>query len=410
LTQFDRSHRTVAIAVMATTSVQALVTMASLTVSIYAPQAARDIGIAPEHIGVYASLLYVAAMLGSLLTGRLILRFGAIRFSQGAMLLCAVGLLVCAGGQWWWFLLSACILGFGYGPTTPASSHLLSRHTSARSLSLVFSIKQTGVPLGGVFAGILVPFLLIYFNWRVVSALIAMAIIIGALCLQAWRKRFDVELTPSQPLVFGNVLRPLRLIFSRPALRVIALSTFFLSGTQQCYIYFLVTYFEIVIGWSTQFAGFALSLVGGAAVIARIGWGAVADASGQTRRILGFIALCMAAATLVTAGFSAAWPTWAVFTVCALFGATGMAWNGIYLAEISRHVSPEDVGHATGGALFVTFAGVVIAPPLFGLAIDLTGGFTVGYLSLAVVTAVAGICLLLLPMGYRGRVGALGEN
>lgn len=395
---------------MVTTSVQALVTMASLTVSIYAPQAARDIGIGPEHIGVYASLTYVAAMLGSLLTGRLILRFGAIRFSQGAMLFCAIGLLVCAGGQWWWFLISACILGFGYGPTTPASSHLLSRHTPVRSLSLVFSIKQTGVPLGGVFAGILVPFLLIYFDWRAVSVLVATAIIIGALCLQAWRNRFDVELTPSQPLAFGNVLKPLRLIFSRSDLRLIAVSTFFLSGTQQCYIYFLVTYFEIAIGWSTQFAGFALSLVGGAAVIARIVWGAVADASGQTRRILGVISLCMAAATLVTASFSAAWPDWAVLAVCALFGATGMAWNGVYLAEISRNVSPEDAGLATGGALFVTFAGVVIAPPLFGLAIDLSGGFTFGYLSLAVVTAVAGVCLLLLPIGHRGRAATPGEN
>lgn len=376
--------------------------MASLTVSIYAPQAARDIGVGPEHIGVYASLTYVAAMLGSLLTGGLILRFGAIRFSQGAMLLCGVGLLICAGAQWWWFLLSACILGFGYGPTTPASSHLLSRHTPMRSLSLVFSIKQTGVPLGGVFAGLFVPFLLIYFDWRAVSVIVAMAVMSGALCLQAWRSRFDIELTPSQPLLCGNVLGPLRLIFSRPALRLIAVSTFFLSGTQQCYIYFLVTYFEIAIGWSTQFAGFALSLVGGAAVIARIGWGAVADASGQSRRILGVIALCMAATTLMTASFSAAWPVWTIFTVCAVFGATGMAWNGVYLAEISRNVAPEDVGRATGGALFVTFAGVVVAPSLFGLAIDLSGGFTFGYLSLAAVTTVAGLCLLFAPRQPSG--------
>ena len=371
--------------------------MASLTVSIYAPQAARDIGIGPEYLGVYASLTYVAAMLGSLLTGGFILRYGAIRFSQCAMVLCGVGLLICAGAQWWWFLLSALILGFGYGPTTPASSHLLTRHTPMRSLSLVFSIKQTGVPLGGVFAGLFVPFLLIYFDWRAVTVIVAIAVMSGALCLQAWRSRFDIELTHSQPLLRGNVLGPLRLIFSRPALRLIAVSTFFLSGTQQCYLYFLVTYFEIELGWSTQLAGFALSVVGGAAVVTRIFWGALADASGQSRRILGIIALCMAATTLVTANFSAAWPVWTMFAVCAVFGATGMAWNGVYLAEISRNVAPEEVGRATGGALFVTFAGVVVAPPLFGLAIDLSGGFTTGYLSLAGMTALAGICLLLAP-------------
>jgi MFS family permease len=373
------------------TTVQALVTMASLTVSIYAPQAARDIGVGPEYIGVYASLTYVGAMLGSLLAGGFVLRYGAIRFSQGAMVLCAVGLLFCVGAHWWWFLLSAFVLGFGYGPMTPASSHILSRHTPVRSLSLVFSIKQTGVPLGGVLAGLLVPLLLIHYDWRVVSVIVALTVIFGALCLQGWRRRFDTEVSPSQPLLRGNVLGPLRLIFSRPDLRLIALATFFFSATQQCYIYFLVTYFEVDIGWSTQQAGFALSVLGGSAVLARMVWGAIADASGQSRRILGIIALGMAGATAVTASFSVAWPVWSIFAVCAVFGATGAAWNGVYLAEISRHVGPEDVGRATGGALFVTFAGVVVGPPLFGLAIDFSGGFTAGYVTLATVTAVVGL-------------------
>jgi len=403
LTEFDRSPRTVATVVTVTTAVQALVTVASLTVSIYAPQAARDIGVGPEYIGVYASLTYVAAMLGSLLAGGFILRYGAIRSSQCAMVLCALGLLFCVGAHWLWFLWSALVLGFGYGPMTPASSHLLSRHTPARSVSLVFSIKQTGVPLGGVLAGLVVPLLLIYFDWQAVSVIVALAVILGALCLQRWCSRFDIGKSPSQPLLRGNLLGPLRLIFSRPALRLIAISTFFLSGTQQCYLYFMVTYFEIEIGWSTQFAGFALSIVGGAAMIARIVWGAVADATGQSRRILGIIALCMAATTAATAFFSTAWPTWAIFTVCATFGATGLAWNGVYLAEISRHVAPEEVGRATGGGLFVTFAGVVVAPPLFGLGIDFSGGFTAGYLCLASVTAVASLCLLFAPIGSPVR-------
>lgn len=47
-----------------TTAAQAVVTMASLSVAIVAPQAAHDIGIAPEHIGLYASLTFVGAMVG----------------------------------------------------------------------------------------------------------------------------------------------------------------------------------------------------------------------------------------------------------------------------------------------------------------------------------------------------------
>ncbi|WP_417276298.1 hypothetical protein [Castellaniella sp.] len=42
--------------------------------------------------------------------------------------------------------VGALLIGLGYGPITPA-----------HRMSFVFSIKQTGVPLGGVLAGLVVP-------------------------------------------------------------------------------------------------------------------------------------------------------------------------------------------------------------------------------------------------------------
>ncbi len=390
----DRSLTTAAIALSTTTAVQALVTMAALTVSVYAPQASRDIGIAPGYIGVYASLTYIAAMLGSLVSGGFILRYGAIRFSQAAMLLCALGLFVCVGAQWWWFVLSAFIFGLGYGPTTPASSYILSRHTPPRLWSLVFSIKQTGVPLGGVLAGLAVPGLLLSFSWQGVSVIVAGITLAGACVLQIWRRRFDLDLNASQPLISGNVIGPLRLIFSRPGIRMLALASFFFSASQQSYIYFLVTYLELGLGWSTRNAGFALSAVGLAAVVGRMLWGALADATGRSRAILGVIALAMSGAAAATAAFSAASPAWGIYLVCAIFGATGAAWNGVYLAEITRSVAPGEVGHATGGGLFVTFAGVVVAPPLFGLVSETAGGFVTGYAIMAALTFTVGGVLL----------------
>ncbi len=368
--------------------------MAALTVSVYAPQASRDIGIAPGYIGVYASLTYIAAMLGSLVSGGFILRYGAIRFSQVAMLLCALGLFVCVGAHWWWFVVSAFIFGLGYGPTTPASSYILSRHTPSRLWSLVFSIKQTGVPLGGVLAGLAVPWLLLSFSWQGVSVIIAAMTLAGACILQIWRRRFDIDVNASQPLVSGNVIGPLRLIFSRPGLRALALASFFFSASQQSYIYFLVTYLELGLDWSTRDAGFALSVLGLAAVAGRMLWGALADATGRSRGILGVIALAMSGAATATAAFSAASPAWGIYLVCAVFGATGAAWNGVYLAEITRSVAPREVGHATGGGLFVTFAGVVVAPPLFGLVSEAAGGFVTGYAIMAAVTMFVAVVLL----------------
>jgi MFS family permease len=390
----DQGRGTVVVALLATTSVQALVTMVTLTVSVMAPQLAVELDLDRSLIGVYASLCYVGAMIGTLTAGGFVARLGAIRFSQLLMVSCALALLICLGAHWSLFLLSAVLCGLAYGPTTPASSHLLARHTPARFLSLSFSIKQTGVPLGGLLAGLLVPWFLSVVSWQMTLILVAVIVASASILLQPIRARFDSGLQRSAPLLRGNILGPLRLIFSRPELRLLAIATFFFSATQQSYIYFLVTFLETGNGWTNQQAGLALSVLGAAAVCGRIFWGRLADTSGRSQHLLGLLALGMAVATALTGQVTEAWPAWSVYALCALFGATGASWNGVYLAEITRRVRPEDVSRATGGGLFVTFFGVVVAPPLFGLMLAISGSFSPAYAILAVATTVIGAVML----------------
>ncbi len=48
--------------------------------------------------------------------------------------------------------LCALFLGIAYGPYNPASAHVLADITTDQSRPLVFSIKQLGVPIGGMFS------------------------------------------------------------------------------------------------------------------------------------------------------------------------------------------------------------------------------------------------------------------
>ena len=386
--------RNLIIVLGSTTSVQALVTMISLTVSVMAPTLARELNVSVGTIGLYASMSYIGAMIGSLLSGGFVLRYGAIRISQGIMITCALGLLLCINGHWIWFLISAFICGLGYGPATPASSQLLSRHLPTRYLSLGFSIKQTGVPLGGILAGLVVPWLLIRHSWQDSMLVIAASVIMASFILQLCRKQFDVQLEPKANLFRGNFFSSLRLVLSHPQLKLIAVATFFFSATQQCYIYFLVTFLESNIGWDNQKAGIALAILGASAVLGRIIWGAVADATGRSQLLIMILAFAMATVTLLTGLITPEWSSISIFILCGVFGATGAAWNGIYLAEITRHVAAEDVSRATGGGLFVTFFGVVVAPPIFGLIINLTHSFETAYITLGSATMLIGLLLL----------------
>ncbi|MCB2033843.1 MAG: MFS transporter, partial [Ottowia sp.] len=149
-----------------TTAVQAMVSMALLTVPAMAPVVAEALGVSPTLVGVYVALCYLAAMISSLIGGTLVRRLGAIRVSQVGLGLCAVGLLLCAVPWLPAVALGALCIGAGYGPITPASSHLLALTTPPHRMSLVFSIKQTGVPAGGMLAGALVPGLLLLVGWQ----------------------------------------------------------------------------------------------------------------------------------------------------------------------------------------------------------------------------------------------------
>src|SRR5690606_34969321 len=59
---------------------------------------------------------------------------------------------------------------------------------------------------------------------------------------------------------------------------------------------------------------------------------------------------------------TAEWSFAAVAAVLALFGFTAVGWNGVAIAEVARSAPPGEVGTATGGVLFYTFAGVLAGP------------------------------------------------
>lgn len=388
------SNAMVAMALGATLWIQAVVSWAMLTVPVFGPIAAGELGLDVAFLGFFAGLAYVGSMTGALLGGGLVPRLGAIRLSQVGMTLCALALASVVPGQLWVFGLAALFMGLGYGPTTPASSHVLSRHTPPHLLSLVFSIKQTGVPLGGALAGALVPTLTQAFGWRG-AALAVAAICLGTvLLMQPTRARLDADRNPNEPLLRGNPLAPLFFVLGRPDLRELALTSFVFAAIQQCLAVFLVAYLTGEIGYGLVPAGLVLSVALGVGMAGRIAWGWVADRWGNSRMVLGFMSLGMAASAIAMGLWHPGWPLAAVLAVAAAYGATGFGWNGVLLAEVARLATPAEAGRATGGTLFVTFFGVVVAPASFGLVARTTGTLSTMYLALGALVLVCALVLL----------------
>ena len=133
---------------------------AALAAGIYAPPvlaaaAQRDIGVAASAVGIFTALAYLAAAISSFVAGPLVARMGAVRASQVCLVVSGFGLAIVASASLPLVVLGALLLGAAYGPATPASSQLLVALTPARLRATVLSLKQTGVPAGGVAVGAL---------------------------------------------------------------------------------------------------------------------------------------------------------------------------------------------------------------------------------------------------------------
>ena len=377
-----------------TTAVQAMVSMALLTVPVMAPALAPVLGVPTTWVGGFIALGYLAAMFSSLVSGALVPRVGAIRISQYGLVLCAFGLLLCTVPAWPATAMGALMIGCGYGPITPASSHLLAISTPAHRMSLVFSIKQTGVPMGGMLAGALVPSMLLLMGWQWTLAVIAL-VSLGCVALaQPLRAGLDADRKPDHPVALATLARPIGMVLRHPALVALAACSFLFSAVQVSVTTYLVTYLHETLALTLLAAGAALSVAQLAGVVGRIAWGAIADRGLGPRNTLILLALLMMLGSVLTALLQAGSPTVLIWAVVGLLGASAIGWNGVYLAAVARQAPPGQAGVATGGTLLFTFMGVVVGSPAFGALASASGSYRLAFAALT-VPALAGLALLI---------------
>ena len=373
--------------------IQAMVSMALLTLPVMAPVVAHDMQVSPALVGLYVSMTYGGAMFASLMGGSAVNRLGAIRVSQWGLVLCAAGLLLCAVPWFPAMGLGAVLIGLGYGPITPASSHLLTRTTPKHQMSLVFSLKQTGVPLGSLLAGAVVPTMLLMLSWHSSLAAVAAVCLLCAVVSQPLRGALDQDRQPDLQIRWGSWITPIRLVLAHRSLTTMAACSFMFSMVQLSLTTYLVTFLHDDLAYGLVAAGLALSATQLGGMVGRIAWGYVADRWLGAQRMLLVLASLMSAGALATASLTVDTPQAWVIAILVAFGASAIGWNGVYLAEVARRAPEGMASVATGGTLAFTFSGVVIGPPIFGALSTLFGTYRAGFVGLMVVASVCGIVL-----------------
>ncbi len=385
------------VALLATLAGQSLTSVAVFTPAILAPVASADIGVSATAIGAFTALIYFLASFSAPIGGTFVARLGAVRVSQICLVLTGAGLAVCTLAHPAAVAVGAVLIGAGYGPITPASSALLVERMPNRMRNLIMSIRQTGVPVGGAVAGAVVPWLVIAAGWRAAALAMTGLILVFALALQAIRGTYD-RTGPQRALRRPPLAGMLKMVLGHPELRRVSFTSSVYAGMQMCLASYLVVFLSREAGLGMINAGAALSTAMVAGIVGRVLWGIAADYADNARIVLALLGAVMAVCALLMALVNAAWPLGAVLLLCAVYGATAIGWNGVYIAEIAR-VAPEgNVAVATGASLALTYFGAVVGPFFFWLIVTLAGSYAAAFGSAAVATLAAAAAIVRKPL------------
>jgi MFS family permease len=375
------------IALAVTLAVQALASFSLAVPSVLAPAVASEFGMQAQHVGWLVSVAYLTAMLAGLSCGALSRRHGPVRMSQFALLAMAVALVCCVFTQAWLLLLAGVLIGVGYGIPNPTAADILSRHSPRERRGLFFSIKQTGVPAGVAITGVLIPFLVALIDWRSALLVMACVLLVVALLIGGARRSLDPPRGPqAAPAASGEP--------GSGSLRRLGLVSLVYAFTQVVYLSFLVSALKIEHQMSLTAAAALLSASQVVSVIARVGWGYVSDRWVDPGRLLGLLGLGMSASLMMLAFVPVGASPALMLGVTVVCAATAVSWNGVFYADLVRHVAPADVTRATGATQFLTFMGGVTGGAGFVGLLSLTGSYSAGFAVVALIPLVTALFML----------------
>jgi len=366
--------------------------MAAYSFPVVAPVIAKDLQVPGTLVGFFISTVYGVGIISSLLSPRFIRRYGAVRVSQFVLIATLAMLIACSLGSVLSVVIGAALLGLAYGSTAPSSTHLLVPRTPPGVVNLVLSIRQIGVPLGGVLAGLVMVPLTLHLGWRVALLCQTVPVLLALLLLQIARERWDSDRNPAAEVFSKGMLSPVNILHESHAIRSLAFASFVYSGLQLCFISFLTVHLTSKASFDLVQAGRALAVYQLAAVLSRPIWGWLADTFVTARQLLIMQGLIMCVAAVLAGQFAASWSHDWVLTVCAVAGATASGFTGLAYAEWARLGGTRRT-EATGLGSGIMFAGVMLMPSIFSVAVTFFGDYGIAYGCAGALAALSGLLL-----------------
>ena len=383
-------------------TVQSTISLIGQGLPALVPFVKADLGLNHAQAGVFATITGLGTFLALFAVGWAVDRAGDRAVLVGGGVLTGLLTIAAAFAPGYPLLLLLLVLvGIGVATPTPAGSTAVMREFPIRQRGVVMSLRQTGIPLGGAVAAITLAPLAALWGWR--AALIAGGAVALAGAAAGHLCYVRAGGGEREPETGGERWRGVLSLLSRD-LVLTSVCGFLLIVAQFCLVSYLVLYVKAT--WAVPVVVGSLLLAGTqvSGAIGRILWGWVSD------RLLGGSrkwALAVVTGTAALAGLLLAWlPAGAslglVALVVAICGASAVGWNGIYITLLAELGPPGFQARSVGMGMTLGQPGIVLGPWLFGVLVDRTGSFRLGWTVVACGLFVALLAIALVRERGRG--------
>lgn len=352
-------------------------------IPVLGPLIMPDLGLTLVELGAVTTLFFLVGAAASTSAGRWTDRVGGRRSLFATHLSAGLAFAIAARADSLPFLLLAGgVAGLGAALANPATNRLILAGFPPGSRGAIVGLKQSGVQLGGLAAGVALPTLALLLGWQ--RALLSWTLL-AAITITLFLIAVPASLDPiggrrtSRPDEGGGPTITVLCTFA-------ALMGFGVSSINT----YLPIYAVEIVGTSVTTAGFVVSVLAVLGIASRLGWGWGADRLVRPIRVLPVLSIGALAGTglLVLAAYVGQWALW---LGAGVLGATALGWNGVAMLVAMNAVTPARAGWASGRVILFFYVGLVASPIPFGLLADRLGSYAIGWLFVALAFVAATI-------------------
>lgn len=346
------------------------------------PFLVADLGVAPGWLGYLTMSAFGFAALLSLWAGPLVNRLGSRRALALLFLVAtlAYGLIAVAptfGGV----VLAVAVCGIAQALSNPATNLLIAERVPPQKKAAVVGVKQAGVQVAALFAGLVLPGIAQQFGWR---AALLLLVPLGLL-LALGAPRIAPKAAAGKPASFG-LIRPSRMLALLMTIQLCA------GVALSAYITFLGV-FATRQGMSSVVAGGLVAVFGVMGILARV---VLTPIGGRMRDESWLLLLLLALAACAIGVTAQATPErhWMLWTGTIGVGLTAVATNAIAMSMLLRDRAFGAPATSAGMLSVGFFGGFAFGPPSFGALSAGPWGFAGAWAALIGVLALGALLAL----------------